>query len=257
MAVRKSIRSRGFEISYRTDGSGWPLLLLSGWSMMADQWWDNGYADELRDDFRLIAVDRIGHGRSDRPHDPSAYEESSVIADLEAVLDAEGVDTAFVWGFSMGAATAAEFAVRHPARVAALVCGGGGPFPPEPGREQRMLQLSEAVATERGFAELMQSFGVDDADIIEIAGRNDPVALSLSMRAVASWSPDGERIRCPMLWYVGTLDDGGFRPGDHELAQRMGWETFEVAGATHATSFTDSAVPLSRVAPYLRRHRAA
>ena len=83
------MRSRGFEIAYRTEGRGPTLLLLSGWSMKADQWWESGYVDALRDEFRVIAVDRLGHGRSDKPHVASAYEES-LIRRPRAVLDAEG-----------------------------------------------------------------------------------------------------------------------------------------------------------------------
>lgn len=67
--VRRSVSSRGFRIAYRQEGEGFPLLLLGGLSQWADQWWDFGYADLLGDRFRLIAVDRLGHGESDKPHE--------------------------------------------------------------------------------------------------------------------------------------------------------------------------------------------
>jgi pimeloyl-ACP methyl ester carboxylesterase len=224
--------------------------------MKADQWWESGYVEALSVEFEVLAVDRLGHGRSDKPHDIAPYEESLIMEDLLAILDTAGIERTLVWGFSMGAATAAQLAIRRPERVAALVCGGGGPFPPEPGREERLIEVSEAVATMPGFTDVMRSFGVDDERVVEIAARNDLAALSASMHASASWSPSAAEIRCPMLWYVGSEDLGGFLPADLELAERHGFETFEIQGASHATSFTESAVPLQRVLPFLRRHTA-
>jgi pimeloyl-ACP methyl ester carboxylesterase len=46
----------------------------------------------------VINVDPLGHGGSDAPHDADAYEAAGVTNDLVAVLEAEGVDEATVWG---------------------------------------------------------------------------------------------------------------------------------------------------------------
>ncbi len=77
-----------------------------------------GYVDELSNDYRVIAIDRLGHGESDKPHDSSLYRERLIVDDLVAVLDAEDIDRAIVWGYSLGAKNAASFAVRFPAHVA-------------------------------------------------------------------------------------------------------------------------------------------
>ena len=76
--MRAAIRSRGFDISYRVDGEGPPLLLLHGWSRWADDWWEAGYGEKLASDYRVISVDWIGHGESDKPHDPADYRESPI-----------------------------------------------------------------------------------------------------------------------------------------------------------------------------------
>jgi pimeloyl-ACP methyl ester carboxylesterase len=70
---------------------------------------------------RLIAYDARGHGESDAAPEPSAYEYSDLLADLEAVLDRVELSRAVLAGASMGAHTAVAFALAHPERIAALV----------------------------------------------------------------------------------------------------------------------------------------
>ena len=57
-----------------------PVLLLHGFAASADRTWrDNGWVDLLGDLGRdVLAVDLLGHGDADKPHDPAAS------ADLEA-----------------------------------------------------------------------------------------------------------------------------------------------------------------------------
>jgi pimeloyl-ACP methyl ester carboxylesterase len=69
----------------------------------------------------LVAYDARGHGDSSPPPDPDAYGYADLARDLEAVLDACGLDRAVLAGSSMGAATALRFALAQPERVSALV----------------------------------------------------------------------------------------------------------------------------------------
>jgi pimeloyl-ACP methyl ester carboxylesterase len=66
----------------------------------------------------VIAYDARGHGRSSPA---AAYDYPSLADDLEAVLDASGIDRATLAGASMGAHTIARFALDRPRRVAAAV----------------------------------------------------------------------------------------------------------------------------------------
>lgn len=68
---------------------------------------------------RVIAYDARGHGRS-APAPGRAYGYEHLAEDLEAVLDAAGVQRALLAGASMGAHTALRFALARPERVAAL-----------------------------------------------------------------------------------------------------------------------------------------
>jgi pimeloyl-ACP methyl ester carboxylesterase len=50
----------------------------------------------MRSDYRLIYIDQRGHGRSDKPHDVTAYKMSTRVADVVAVLDALGLEKAHI-----------------------------------------------------------------------------------------------------------------------------------------------------------------
>jgi len=94
--------SRGYRIHYQAFGSGPAIVLLHGYPMWGGRWIDRGYVDRLQHRFRVIVPDLLGHGESDKPHDPAAYGNPSVAAGVLAVLDSERVGVAHVWGYSWG-----------------------------------------------------------------------------------------------------------------------------------------------------------
>jgi pimeloyl-ACP methyl ester carboxylesterase len=116
--------SRGYRIHYVTFGDGPAIVLLHGYPMWGGRWIDRGYVDRLQQRFRVIVPDLLGHGESDKPHDPAAYGNPNIAADVRAVLDAEGVGAAHVWGYSWGTMVAENLAAGSPGRVASLVLGG-------------------------------------------------------------------------------------------------------------------------------------
>ncbi len=74
----------------------------------------------------VLMVEHRGIGRSRRDEaghvlPPAAMRITAVLDDLAAVLDAEGVDRAYVVGSSYGSYLASSFGVRHPDRVAGMV----------------------------------------------------------------------------------------------------------------------------------------
>lgn len=98
----EEVPSRGFTIRCLAAGpaSGEVLLLVHGVLQSAARWAEMGYLDALSDDRRVIAVDLLGHGASDKPVDPAHYDLDGQLADLMAVLDTEGATTFDVWGYS-------------------------------------------------------------------------------------------------------------------------------------------------------------
>lgn len=100
-----------------------PVVLLHGFATSsARTWGDNGWLDLLGDVGRHpVAIDLLGHGTAEKPHDPEAYAamESLVLAQLPE----EPVDGI---GFSLGARVLLTLASDHPERFNRLVLTGVG-----------------------------------------------------------------------------------------------------------------------------------
>jgi pimeloyl-ACP methyl ester carboxylesterase len=72
----------------------------------------------------VVALDLLGHGRSDRPVDPTAYSTQASAAHTVALLDHLGVGSAILGGTALGANVALEVALGAPDRVRGLVLDG-------------------------------------------------------------------------------------------------------------------------------------
>jgi pimeloyl-ACP methyl ester carboxylesterase len=124
--------SRGYAISYEDVGEGSPVLLVPGFMQSAADYRLDGYVDRLAATQRVLVVDPLGHGRSDKPHDPEPYRSPGVAADVIAVLDAAGLKRAALWGYSRGAWLGCMAAIEFPHRLTALILGGAGLTQPPP-----------------------------------------------------------------------------------------------------------------------------
>lgn len=76
--------------------------------------------------YRCVALDLRAYGRSDKPTD--RYSFADVIADIAGVADAGDAAPAVVFGASIGAKLALQYALDFPDRVRALVLVGGNAF---------------------------------------------------------------------------------------------------------------------------------
>jgi pimeloyl-ACP methyl ester carboxylesterase len=70
---------------------------------------------------RVITLDLLGHGRSERPLDPQCYSMTFFGAQVIALLDHLEIDAAVVLGTSLGANTALEAAALAPERLRGMV----------------------------------------------------------------------------------------------------------------------------------------
>lgn len=69
----------------------------------------------------VVALDPLGHGRSDRPADPLAYSVTDLAEHVIALMDHLGAPAAVIGGTSLGANVALELAVMAPERVRGLL----------------------------------------------------------------------------------------------------------------------------------------
>lgn len=127
--------NRGQRIHYSVEGSGPLLVLQHGLLLDAESWKQAGIVDLLADNYRVACVDSLGHGLSDKPHDPALYHQAQRAADIVAVMDDLGEPRAHLVGHSMGGWIAVGMAKYYPERLASLIVGGWHPsrgLPPGP-----------------------------------------------------------------------------------------------------------------------------
>jgi pimeloyl-ACP methyl ester carboxylesterase len=111
----------GFRISYDEYGAGErPLVLIHGLLMNRRMFDRLGPAMAERGN-RVITVDLLGHGRSDRPTQMSQYSMTFFARQVEALLDHLDLDNAVIGGTSLGANVTLELAYLEPKRVKALM----------------------------------------------------------------------------------------------------------------------------------------
>jgi 3-oxoadipate enol-lactonase len=113
------IENQGVKIYWEEHGEGEPLVLIMGLASTIDMW--HRTKPEMARHYRTILIENRGVGRSDVPSQP--YTIATMASDVEAVMDAAGVDKARIFGISMGGMIAQEFVLNYPERVRSLILG--------------------------------------------------------------------------------------------------------------------------------------
>jgi pimeloyl-ACP methyl ester carboxylesterase len=113
-------RYQGYRISYDEYGSGdRPLVLIHG-LLMNRRMFERMSAEMAERGNRVICVDLLGHGASDRPEDLQRYSMPLFGQQVIALLDHLGLERAVIGGTSLGANVSIQVAVNSPERVEAL-----------------------------------------------------------------------------------------------------------------------------------------
>ncbi|HYH52851.1 MAG TPA: alpha/beta hydrolase [Solirubrobacterales bacterium] len=113
-------RYEGHRISYDSYGEGGRTLVLVHGLLMNRHMFDRLGPELAERGNRVVTVDMLGHGRSDRPEDLRLYSMPLFARQVVALLDHLGEESAVVGGTSLGANIALELAVRHSERARAL-----------------------------------------------------------------------------------------------------------------------------------------
>jgi pimeloyl-ACP methyl ester carboxylesterase len=113
-------RYEGHRISFDTYGEGKRLIVLVHGLLMNRHMFDRLGPELAERGNRVVTVDMLGHGRSDRPEDLRLYSMPLFARQVVALLDHLGEDSAVIGGTSLGANIALEVAVRYPDRARAL-----------------------------------------------------------------------------------------------------------------------------------------
>ena len=233
---------------------GLPTVLLHGFTGSVATW-DRLAASLVQAGRTVVAVDLIGHGRSDAPESDARYGIERVVDDLAALLGTLGYRAARWLGYSMGGRVALLLAARHPQLVEALLLEGATAGLSDPRERAERARADDALADriERGgvpaFVEEWERLPLWDSQRSlppEVRERlraqrlgNDAGGLARSLRGMSVgrqpslWDELGS-LRAPTLLLAGALDRKFTAIAD-EMARALPNATMEsIGGAGHA-----------------------
>lgn len=146
-----TIRANDLEIGYDVLGAGPPLVMLHGATSSGRDTF-GAQIPALASAFRLYLPDARGHG-STRWDTAAGFHAAWLVDDLEAFVDGLGLTTFHLFGFSMGAMTALDFAARAPDRVRTLVvAGASAEHEPRASVVKRLMDPARVVRDEPAWA---------------------------------------------------------------------------------------------------------
>ena len=253
----------GIDLRYDVTGSGPALVLLHGSVLSRAIWRGLGYLGPLAQEHTVIRVDLRGHGRSGTPHDPAAYTQDVFVADLLAVLDAEGVGRAALLGYSLGARIALTAALEDPGRVTRLVSLGGSAAEQQ-GQIESVFFPGVVDAIREGGMEAFcagQGLGSDVTGRRDRATRTaflaaDPLAVAALLTATDATAgvPDEALAGCgvPALWMAGTEDHPRYEDSVRAASLMPDAEFVPLPGRTHGATLFPSQDVLAEALPFLR-----
>lgn len=201
-----------------------PVALVHGFATTSGRTWgETGWLDLLADAGRtVVTVDLLGHGASERPHDPAAYDalESHAAAQLpDGPVDAIG--------FSLGARVLLALAAQAPERFSRLVVAGVGANlfrrdDPGPLADALLDGTTGDSPVAHHFRQLAAADGADLAALAACLRRPDPPALTDEALAA---------ITVPVLVVLGDADFAG--PADPLLDRLPDARLVALPGVDH------------------------
>jgi pimeloyl-ACP methyl ester carboxylesterase len=255
--------SGGIKIHYTDEGQGEPVLLIHGFAAdIVTNWGMPGIRKALAREYRVVAIDNRGHGKSAKPHDPTKYG-MEMVKDAVRLLDHLRIEKAHVIGYSMGGIITLKLAATHPERLHSATLGGAGWMREADLAGEKMAQTLDkggdlgrfiAEATPPGQPRPSEA-QVKFLSMI-LSSYNDNKALAAVARGwkqLVVAEADLKAIHVPVLAVVGSKD---FVKGKvDDLAGRVpGLRTVLIEGTDHFTTFFSPRF-LDALKSFLKEHR--
>jgi 3-oxoadipate enol-lactonase len=260
------LQNQGARIYWDEQGSGDPILLIMGLGYPSYLWHRTRPA--LKERYRTIALDNRGSGQSDAPAGP--YSIPLMASDAAAALDAAGVESAHVFGLSMGGMIAQEFALQYPARVRSLILGCTAPGGPSAVRaEKRVTEILMGIGLgPEEHARAMRPYVYDSATPLprieeDLAIRRQwfpkPEAYKAQLQGIFDWEAYSrlQKITAPTLVIHGETDQLVPVGNGELIASRInGAKLVKLPHASHIFTTDQPEASLKAIMDFLGSHAA-
>lgn len=252
------------------DAERTPLVLLHGFTGCGRLW--SEMVASLRSEFRCIAPDLPGHGKTQAGDSISAYQMPHVAAQLAHVLSSVEPQQTAVWGYSMGGRLALAYAIMFPERVSRLVLESASPGLADPTERRQRQESDERLAMDieaKGVAAFVATWEahplfqyqrvLPESKLVRMRAirlANTAMGLAMSLRGMGTGAQEPLHARLaslsvPTLILVGEKDDK-FRAIGAQMARVIPSATYRVVpGAGHTTFWEQSEACLKIVRPFL------
>ena len=196
------IKVNGVKLHYLDWGKpGDVLLMLAGLGSNAHVF--DEFALKLTDRFRVIAVDRRGHGESDKP--ANGYDIETRVEDIRQFLDALKIKKVSIVGHSAAGDEMTRFASLYPKRVHKLVYLDAAYY-----RGNILELLLDDPAAEpidrRLVLELQNSPDAAKVIVKDMPPENVWAINKAMFRAMISFRPDYRKVKAPALAFYATRE---------------------------------------------------
>ncbi len=149
----------GVKLHYEECGSGVPVVFVHEFAGDLRSW--EPQISHFSRRYRCIAYNARGYPPSDVPESFERYSQENARDDILAVMDALGIQRAFVVGLSMGGFATLHFGINYSARALGLVVAGCG-YGAVPGQKEEFQRDSRANAKQmlaEGMAKTAATYG--------------------------------------------------------------------------------------------------
>ncbi len=218
-------------LHYVEYGSGEPVILIPGLFGTNNVW--NRMVPFLEGNYRLLAIDNFGTGKSGRPDDDFSYTVAEQADMIVAMMDDLKIESSSIVGVSYGGMIALNIAARYPEKVLSIVCIEGAVIMPKNTPYKRLIQglkypilgnaiigfIRSGMFDETMARDIMGESWFDlqieeQAEITAIIAKNADAAsrrvwlgLARALNDADDFAEEAKSITAPVLYLSGDLSE--------------------------------------------------
>jgi pimeloyl-ACP methyl ester carboxylesterase len=197
--VGDRVEVNGMRMYYEVSGAGDPLIVLHGAYMNIASM--GAIIPRLAGTHKVYALELQGHGRTTDIDRPITY--PNLADDVAVFMDAVGLTKADVFGYSMGAVTGLQLAIRHPEKVNKLVMASGaydaGGW--QPAFKDFIPKMNVEMFLKMPFAEEFKKLAANPDGFPALVAK----LIQLEKEPMA-WEADVKALKTPVLIITGDSD---------------------------------------------------